>query len=53
MNEPTPEDKTQHEIREEAVGEPDDPITKREELETELIDEGESAAGAGIGDQMP
>ncbi|HVL92290.1 MAG TPA: hypothetical protein VM264_03005 [Acidimicrobiales bacterium] len=48
-----PEERTQQEVREEAAAEPDDPITSREELETELIDEGASEEGSAIGDQMP
>ena len=32
---------------------PDDPITAREAAEQELIEEGESEAGAELGDQMP
>jgi hypothetical protein len=30
----------------------DDPITKREELELELMDEGKSDEGAGIGEHI-
>lgn len=52
-DEKSPEDQTQKEIREEAADERDDPITRREGLETELIDEGDSEAGRTIGDEMP
>ena len=49
---PAPQDRTQQEVREEAAHEPDDPITRREALETELLDEGASEEGTAIGDQM-
>lgn len=39
------------EIRRQGEQEPDDPITAREELELELMDEGESEAGEDIGDE--
>ena len=41
------------EVEREAAVEPDDPTTAREELELELMDEGESAAGTEIGDETP
>ena len=53
MNERDPEDETQREVREEAVTEPDDPVTSREELEVELMDEGVSDAGEDIGQPAP
>lgn len=53
MSERDPEEQTQHEVREEAAGEPDDPITSREELEVELMDEGASDAGEEIGQHTP
>lgn len=48
---PDHEDKeaeTEREIEEEAAHEPDDPITSREALEEELMDEGRSAEGEHI-----
>ncbi len=48
-----PEEATQVEVREEAAGHDDDPVTKREALETELMDEDESEAGEEIGDPTP
>lgn len=53
MNERDPEATTQREVREEAAAEGDDPVTSREELEVELMDEGESEAGTDIGQEMP
>lgn len=52
MEPSTPEEQTQDDIREEAAEQPDDPVTSREELETELLAHGESEAGAAIGDEM-
>ena len=48
-----PEKQTEREVEREAAVEPDDPTTAREELELELMDEGESAAGTEIGDETP
>ena len=53
MNERDPEEVTQEEVREEAAVEEDDPVTRREELEVELMDEGESEAGEDIGQPTP
>ncbi len=53
MTERDPEQATQREVREEAAGEGEDPMTRREALETELLDEGASEAGEGIGDPTP
>ena len=47
------EKQTEREVEREAAVEPDDPTTAREELELELMDEGESAAGTEIGDETP
>lgn len=47
-----PEAKTEAEIEDEAAREPDDPITRREELELELMEEGDSEAGEDIGDHI-
>ena len=46
-----PEERTQAEVREDAARTPDDPTTRREELELELMDEDESEAGEHIGQQ--
>jgi len=43
------EDETEEEIREEAATEETDPITSREALEEELMDEGRSEDGEHIG----
>lgn len=53
MNEPDAEQETQREVREEAASEADDPVTSREELEVELMDEGVSDAGEDIGQPTP
>ena len=42
------EAETEREIEEEAAREPEDPITSREALEEELMDEGRSADGEHI-----
>jgi len=42
------ERKTEEEVREQAELAPDDPQTKREELELDLMEEGESEAGERI-----
>ena len=44
---------TEREVEHEAAVEPDDPTTAREELELELMDEGESATGEEIGEETP
>jgi hypothetical protein len=46
--EPYPEDKVQDEVREQAELAPDDSETKREELELELMEKGESEKGERI-----
>jgi len=43
------EAETEHEIEEQAAHEPADPITSREALEEELMEEGHSDAGEHIG----
>ena len=53
MTEADPERATQAEVQEQAAGEADDPTTRREALETELMDEGASEAGEDIGDPTP
>lgn len=53
MSEHDPEEQTQREVREEAATEPDDPVTSREELEVELMDQGASDAGEQIGQHTP
>ena len=42
------EEETEREIEEEAAEEPEDPITSREALEEELMDEGRSDQGEHI-----
>jgi hypothetical protein len=53
MDDTDPERATQDEVREEAAGAGDDPVTRREALENELMDEDESGAGEGIGEPTP
>ena len=53
MTDRDPEQVTQDEVREDAAGEGDDPVTRREALERELMDEGESDAGEEVGDVSP
>ena len=52
MADDDPEQATQHEVREDAADEGDDPVTRREALETELMDEGKSGEGEEIGDEL-
>lgn len=40
-----PEELSEREVEAEAVAEPDDPITRREEVEQDLMEEGRSEAG--------
>ena len=53
MDDTDPEQTTQEELRQEASGHGDDPVTGREALENELMDEDESAAGESIGEPTP
>ncbi|MBA2751007.1 MAG: hypothetical protein H0U41_02050 [Actinobacteria bacterium] len=53
MDDTDPERTTQDELREEATRVGDDPVTSREALENELMDEDESGAGEGIGEPTP
>ncbi len=53
MSERDPEQVTQDEVREDATTHGDDPVTKREALETELMEEEGSGAGEEIGDPTP
>lgn len=46
------EELSEAEIEREAANEPDDPITRREELEQELMEEGESEEGEDIGEHI-
>ncbi|MEY2475840.1 MAG: hypothetical protein QOG87_1155 [Actinomycetota bacterium] len=46
-----PDAEVQAEVREQAAEEPSDETTNREELETALMDEGESEEGENIGDE--
>lgn len=48
-----PQDPVQAEIEAQAAATPDDPTTKREELEEGLMDEGISEAGRDIGQHIP
>jgi hypothetical protein len=43
-----PEELSEHEIEAEAAREPEDPITRREALEEELMEEGRSEDGENI-----
>jgi hypothetical protein len=47
-----PEDETQAEIRSDAAHEPDDPITHREEVELDLMEEEASEEGEHIGEHI-
>ena len=47
-----PEQLTQDEIKEQAVQEGDDPQTRREEVELDLMEQGSSDAGEVIGDPI-
>ncbi|HSH59031.1 MAG TPA: hypothetical protein VK988_05190 [Acidimicrobiales bacterium] len=53
MDDNDPEQATQDEVREEAGRQGDDPVTSREALETELMDEDESGTGEDIGEPTP
>ena len=53
MDERDSEQATQEEIREEADHGGEDPVTRREALETQLMDEEGSGAGETIGDPTP
>ncbi|MDP9071094.1 MAG: hypothetical protein M3N68_07380 [Actinomycetota bacterium] len=53
MPERDPEQATQDEVRDQAAGQDDDPVTSREALETDLMDQGASEAGEEIGDPTP
>jgi hypothetical protein len=46
-----PDAEVQAEVREQAVEEPSDETTNREELETALMDDGASEEGEHIGDE--
>jgi hypothetical protein len=41
----SPEEASEREVEAEAAAEPDDPITRREEVEQDLMEEGRSEAG--------
>ena len=53
MNEHDPGQETQREVEEEAANTGDDQVTRREALETELMDEGASEEGEDIGQPTP
>jgi hypothetical protein len=48
-----PEDLTEAEIEQQAAAAPDDPITRREEFELDLMEHDDSADGEIVGDEMP
>ena len=51
--ESSPGEASQEEIRADAEGAGDDPVTSREALETELMAEGDSDTGEEIGEPTP
>lgn len=53
MSDRDPEQVTQDEVREEAATGDDDPVTRREALETELMEEESSGSGEEIGEPTP
>ena len=53
MDDTDPEQATQEELREDASRHGDDPVTGREALENELMDEDASAAGESLGEPTP
>ncbi len=53
MSDSDPEQVTQDEVRQDAATQDDDPVTKREALETELMDQDASGSGEEIGDPTP
>jgi hypothetical protein len=50
---PDPEEQSEREVEQDATHIERDPITARETLEQDLMEEHESEAGEVIGDQMP
>lgn len=52
MSESDPEAVTRQEVQEEADAAGDDPVTRREGMEQELMAEGDSDAGEEVGDEM-
>ncbi|MDP8976342.1 MAG: hypothetical protein M3N28_08290 [Actinomycetota bacterium] len=53
MDDTDPERATQDEVREDAGRQGKDPVTSREALENELMDEEESPTGEDIGEPTP
>lgn len=53
MSECDPEATTGREVQEDAAATDDDPVTRREEMEHDLMAEGASEAGEELGDEMP
>jgi hypothetical protein len=47
-----PEERTQDEVRDDAARAPDDPVTRREELELDLMEDEASEAGEHLGQQQ-
>ena len=48
-----PEELTESEIERQAAATPDDPITRREEFELDLMEHDDSPDGEIVGDEMP
>ncbi|HET7654212.1 MAG TPA: hypothetical protein VFK42_14335 [Acidimicrobiales bacterium] len=48
-----PEELTETEIEQQAAATPDDPITRREEFELDLMEHDDSPDGEIVGDEMP
>lgn len=53
MSEHDPENTTQREVAQDAAASDEDPVTKREALEQDLMAEGASDEGEELGDEMP
>ena len=53
MRDQEPEEATQEEVREDAAQEGEDPVTRREALETDLMDQEASEAGEDMGEPTP
>lgn len=53
MSERDPEAATRREVQEDADAAEEDPVTRREALEQDLMASGDSEAGEEVGDDMP
>lgn len=51
-DERAPEEETQQEVEQDAVREPEDPVTAREEMEVALMQEGASEEGEEVGEHI-